>query len=278
VTKAFNEGSHKWYELSRNQGIINTSLQNAPAGLINHECNLTPIFVFLNDHRAQTLQRVVDVAEQFADRTNTEHVKFLLAAGNSGIDAATNQVIADAQITMMVFVYGVVGLMVWVAYRSLRAVLVVILPLCMTSILCMAIMASLGIGVKVSTLPIIALGVGLGVDYGIYIYSRLKDLLHEGLNLQQAYFHTLRSTGKAVAFTGLTLALGTATWIFSPIKFQSDMGILLTFMFLWNMIGALTLLPALSYFLLKIRPATQALGCDPEQSDGQLPEDLRVKQ
>jgi predicted RND superfamily exporter protein len=112
-------------------------------------------------------------------------------------------------------------------------------------------MAFLGIGVKVSTLPIIALGVGLGVDYGIYIYSRLEELLDEGLTLQQAYFHTLRSTGKAVAFTGLTLAIGTTTWIFSPIKFQTDMGILLTFMFLWNMIGSLTLLPILSYYFVK---------------------------
>ena len=92
---------------------------------------------------------------------------------------------------------------------------------------------------------------GLGVDYGIYIYSRLEELLDEGLTLQKAYFHTLRSTGKAVAFTGLTLAIGTTTWIFSPIKFQADMGILLTFMFLWNMIGSLTLLPMLSYYFVK---------------------------
>ena len=112
-------------------------------------------------------------------------------------------------------------------------------------------MAYLGIGVKVATLPVIALGVGVGVDYGIYIYSRLQSYLAMGQSLQDAYRHTLMTTGKAVAFTGVTLAIGVATWIMSPIKFQADMGILLTFMFLWNMLGALVLLPALAKYLLK---------------------------
>jgi predicted RND superfamily exporter protein len=89
------------------------------------------------------------------------------------------------------------------------------------------------------------------VDYGIYIYTKLEKLLIEGLPLQEAYFETLRSTGKAVTFTGLTLAVGVFSWIFSPIKFQADMGILLFFMFLWNMVGAIWLLPALARFLLQ---------------------------
>ena len=109
----------------------------------------------------------------------------------------------------------------------------------------------MGIGVKVATLPVIALGVGIGVDYGIYLYSRLEAFLIEGKNLHDAFFQTLKTTGKAVSFTGLTLAIGVGTWIWSPIKFQADMGILLTFMFLWNMLGALLLLPALSRFVLK---------------------------
>jgi predicted RND superfamily exporter protein len=251
VTKAFNEGSFKWYELSRNQKIIDTSLQYVPPSFINRDCSLAPIFVFLNDHKAETLQRTVDTVEKFNAELDSEDVKVLLAAGNAGIEVATNQLIKESQTFIMVIVYIVVGLMVLLAYRSMRAMVCIVMPLMMTSVLCTALMAFLGIGVKVSTLPIIALGVGLGVDYGIYIYSRLEELLDEGLTLQQAYFHTLRSTGKAVAFTGLTLAIGTTTWIFSPIKFQTDMGILLTFMFLWNMIGSLTLLPILSYYFVK---------------------------
>lgn len=251
VTKAFNEGSYKWLELSRNQKIIDTSLQYVPTGFINKDCSLAPIFVFLDDHKAETLQSVVDTVERYRTSFSSDEVKILLAAGNAGIEVATNQIIEASQTLMMLVVYAVVAVMVLLAYRSMRAVVCIVLPLVMTSVLCTALMAYLGIGVKVSTLPIIALGVGLGVDYGIYIYSRLEEFLEDGFTLQQAYFHTLRSTGKAVAFTGLTLAIGTATWIFSPIKFQSDMGILLTFMFLWNMFGALTLLPMLSYYFVK---------------------------
>ena len=61
----------------------------------------------------------------------------------------------------------------------------------------------------------------------------------------------MQFTGKVVALVGITLAAGVVTWAFSPIKFQADMGILLTFMFVWNMIGALVLIPALSHFLLQ---------------------------
>ena len=112
-------------------------------------------------------------------------------------------------------------------------------------------MAYLEIGVKVATLPVIALGVGVGVDYGIYIYSKLAYFLRRGLSIQEAYYHTLTTTGEAVSLTGAMLAVGVATWIWSPIKFQADMGMLLTFMFIWNMIGAMWLLPALAHFLLK---------------------------
>jgi predicted RND superfamily exporter protein len=174
-----------------------------------------------------------------------------LASGNAGVEAATNQTIDAKQYQMLALVYGVVILLCLIAFRSIRAVLCIIIPLGLTSILCQALMAQMGIGVKVATLPVIALGVGIGVDYGIYIYSRLAEYLKEGMDLEAAYRETLKTTGKAVAFTGITLALGVIFWTLSSIKFQADMGILLTFMFLWNMIGALWLLPALARFLLK---------------------------
>ena len=118
-------------------------------------------------------------------------------------------------------------------------------------------MAYLNIGVKVATLPVIALGVGVGVDYGIYIYSRLSHFLRQGMKIEQAYLATLVYTGKAVCFTGVTLAIGVATWMWSPIKFQADMGKLLTFMFLLNMVGALWLLPALAQLLLSDEQAKE---------------------
>jgi predicted RND superfamily exporter protein len=218
---------------------------------MNTTCSLLPVALFLNDHKAETLQAIVDAAQSFARENQQEGIRFALAAGNAGIEAATNQEIAVAQNRMMLLIYGVVCVLVFVSFASWRAVLCIVLPLALTSFLCQALMAYLEIGIKVATLPVIALGVGVGVDYGIYIYSKLAHYLRHGLSIQEAYYHTLTSTGEAVSLTGAMLAVGVATWIWSPIKFQADMGMLLTFMFIWNMIGAMWLLPALAHFLLK---------------------------
>jgi predicted RND superfamily exporter protein len=207
--------------------------------------------VYLDDHKATTLNLVTTTVEEFKAKYETEDLQFLLAAGGAGIEAATNSVIQKAQYEMLAWVYGVVFILCMISFRSITTVLCILIPLFLTSVLCQALMAYLGIGVKVATLPVIALGVGIGVDYGIYIYSKMQDYLNKGLSLYDAYFNTLITTGKAVAFTGITLAVGVGTWVLSPIKFQADMGILLTFMFLLNMVGALTLLPALSAFLYR---------------------------
>lgn len=258
VTKALSEGSFKWFELSRNQEIINSTIQRAPSGLVNTNCSMTPMIVYLDDHQAETLDRVVDELQMLIEEYPSENYNFMLAAGNAGVEAATNEVIKKAKNVMLLSVYAVVSILCLITFRSLAAVICIITPLALTSILCEALMAQLGIGVKVATLPVIALGVGIGVDYGIYIYSQLETKLKEGLVLQEAYFETLCTTGKAVSFTGVTLAIGVFTWIFSPIKFQADMGILLFFMFLWNMIGSMWLLPAMARFLVRPKVLAQA--------------------
>ena len=252
ISTNMNEGSMKWATISRDQYALNNVMSFMPDRLYNLDCSLTPIFVFLDDHKAETLERVTRAVADFSQiRNNPDVLELKLASGNAGVEAATNQTIAASQYPMLALVYAVVSVLILIAFRSFRAVICIIVPLGLTSILCQALMAYLGIGVKVATLPVIALGVGIGVDYGIYIYSKLSEYLKRGMNLEEAYKQTLKTTGKAVAFTGITLAVGVIFWGFSSIKFQADMGILLTFMFLWNMIGALWLLPALARFLLK---------------------------
>ena len=250
VIKGMNEGNLKWETLSRNQHVLNNSIARADA-LYNSNCSLAPLLVFLEDHKAETLTTAVAAIKDFAEKNDSEEHQFLLAAGNAGIEAATNDVIAASEIMMLIAVYSAVIIMCLITFRSIAATICVILPLVLTSVLGNALMAYMGIGVKVATLPVIALGVGIGVDYGIYIYSRLETFLRMGMPLQEAYYQTLKSTGKAVLFTGVCLAIGVATWMFSAIKFQADMGLMLTFMFLWNMFGAIWLLPALARFLIK---------------------------
>jgi uncharacterized protein len=182
-----------------------------------------------------------------------EGTEFRLATGNVGVMAAMNEEVAASQFPILAYVFGAVILLCWASFRSLRAVACIVIPLALVSLLAYALMAFLDIGLKVNTLPVVALGVGIGVDYGIYIFSRFQFFLKQGMSIQRAYMMTLRVTGNAVVFTGITLAIGVFTWVFSPLQFQADMGILLTFMFLVNMFGAILLLPALATWLLPAR-------------------------
>ncbi|MGL4318163.1 MAG: efflux RND transporter permease subunit [Pseudomonas sp.] len=247
------EGSPKWYTISDNKGVVWPQVNNAlswNSEFLNSECSLIPVLAYLSDHKAATLERVVAVASEFAEEHSTPERQFLLAAGSSGIEAATNIVVKSVQLEMLLAVYAAVALLCLVTFRSWRAVVVAILPLVLTSLLAEALMVQLDIGLKVATLPVVALGVGVGVDYALYLLSVQLEGQRMGLSLQQAYRRAIQFTGKMVALVGVTLAVGVVTWMWSPIKFQADMGILLAFMFIWNMLAALVLIPALSYFLL----------------------------
>jgi predicted RND superfamily exporter protein len=254
LSSALFEASPKWITISHNQALVNTSVlraQEANPDLVNSDCSMVPVIAYLADHKAQTLNRVLLAVEAFAREHDSDRALFLPAAGSAGIDAVTNIVVRDANRTMLVFVYLAVAVLCFITFRSWRAVVVALVPLIVTSILCEALMVALGIGVKVATLPVIALGVGIGVDYALYLLSVQLAQQRNGVPLAQAYRHALLFTGKVVALVGVTLAAGVITWAWSPIKFQADMGILLTFMFVWNMLGALILIPALSCFLLR---------------------------
>ena len=252
---SMNEGDMRWYDVIQNAGTLNAVTAAGPKNVVNDNCNLLTIYAYLKDHKAETLEGVVRTAQGFIAENATPEADFRLAAGNAGIEAATNSVIAAASREMLFWVYGAVIILCLVTFRSWRAVVCAVLPLMLTSILCEALMAQLGMGVKVATLPVIALGVGIGIDYALYVMSVLLARMRAGESLSQAYFHALLFTGKVVMLTGVTLAVGVAIWAFSPIKFQADMGILLAFMFLWNMLGALILLPALAHFLIRPQEA-----------------------
>lgn len=258
VLAGLSEGNPKWYDLLPNQSMLNFVTANAPREFYNIQCNTLPVLAYLADHKAETLSQVSAVAEDFSREYSDDKAEFLLAAGNAGIQAATNQVVETADQQMLYLVYGAVILLSMITFRSWRAVACSIIPLMFVSLVCKALMVLLGIGVKVATLPVIALGVGIGIDYALYVMSVILAQLRSGASLQEAYYRALLASGRVVLLTGFMLAVAVITWVLSPIKFQADMGLLLAFMFLGNMVGALILLPALAYFLLPRQPAAAA--------------------
>lgn len=257
INAGWNEGNLKWRALSRNRDVLAQSVTpvDTATGLLNSDCSAMQVLVFTKDHQGTTIAHIVNEIKKFTREHNSDKLKFLLASGNVGVMAATNEAVDAAEVTMLMSIFGTIIFLCWLMFRQWQAVLCIILPLTLVSILCNALMASLGIGLKVSTLPVIALGVGVGVDYGIYLYERFKHHLSEsGMTIEAAFFEALRERGTAAVFTAVTMSVGVGSWAFSALKFQADMGILLAFMFLVNMLGAILLLPALAALLLSPAP------------------------
>ncbi|MBP7243570.1 MMPL family transporter, partial [Amaricoccus sp.] len=252
INAGWNEGSPKWRVLARNASVLTQSVTYVPtsSGLLNADCSVMPIMIFSADHKAETLERIVAEAKRIEAGPDHPGVTFRLATGNAGVMAATNEAVAAAQFPMLLWVFGVVAALCLATFRSFAATLCILIPLGLASLLAYALMAWLEIGLKVGTLPVVALGVGIGVDYGVYIYSRFAALRRPDRTLRETYEDALAITGNGVLFTGFTLGLAVATWLLSPLKFQADMGILLFFLFVMNMIGAIVLLPALAHFLV----------------------------
>ena len=253
VSAGWSEGNLKWRNLPRNeqalvqaQGYIDTS-----TGLLNKDCSVMPVILFLADHRAETIERVVAAVKSFRAANPSTDVNFRLATGNVGVMAAQNEEVRAKEVPILIYLFGAIGVMCLLTFRSVTGTVLVMLPLTLVSILAYAVMALVGIGLKVTTLPMVALGAGIGVDYGIYLFSRMQAFLHEGCSVHEAYLQTLRVTGASILFTGATLAIGVATWVLSPLKFQADVGLMLTFMFVVNMLAAMLLLPALAAWFFR---------------------------
>lgn len=244
----WNEGSLKWRVLPRDPRNLAQAVApvETGSGLLNADCSVMPVQIFTADHRAATIARVVDAVKAYAADNDSDRHRFRLAGGNLAVTAATNEVVAAAEVPILLYVYAALVGIAGLTFRSVRAVLCIILPLGLVSVLIYALMATLGIGLTVSTLPVAALAVGIGVDYGIYLYARLDSSRRSGLPLADAWRQALRVTGRGVLLTGLTLAVGVGSWVFSALQFQADMGLLLAFAFIANLLGALILLPALA--------------------------------
>ncbi|WP_339515620.1 efflux RND transporter permease subunit [Pseudomonas sp. RL_15y_Pfl2_60] len=255
VTQAYAETDLKWRVLPESTPQIAQGVGFATrvgTEYMNSACNAIPVSIYTKDHQADTISKLMDKVKAFKAAYDSDEIEFQLASGNVGVMAATNEVVHAGDKLVNIALFASVSILCLIMFRSLRITLCVIIPLALVTVLCNALMAFLGIGVKVNTLPVVALGVGVGVDYGIYLFERIKHEMHErNLDLREAFVESLKQRGTASVFTAVTMTLSIATWAFSTLKFQADMGILLAFMFLVNMFGAILLLPALAAWLIK---------------------------
>ena len=251
-----NEGNPRWSAIPGSErGLSQGARAYMPDdGLVTEGCQRMQILVFLTDHEGATVSHVVKETQRIIAGLQSPEVQFLMAGGNVGVMAASNEAVKQAEVVMLAALFGSVALFCWLTFGSFRAVLCILVPLAIVAILCNALMATLGIGLKVATLPVMALGVGVGVDYGIYLYERIAHEMADGKDLRNAFYQAMCQRGTAAVFTALTMSIGVCTWAFAPLKFQADMGVLLSFMFLVNVLGAIFLLPALAAWFNLGRP------------------------
>ena len=263
VFNSYSESNPKFNTLPRESGALVITVQPFPSstGLLNEDCSAMPVLVFTKDHKAETIDTIVAEINRFIEEQPADApVKFRLATGNVGVMAAANDVIKDTEHTVLLWLFLGIGVCVLASFRSLAGLVCVLVPLALVHIVSYAVMVHLEIGIKISNLAVAAFAAGIGVDYGIYIYSVLEEnVMNKGMKLREAYENTLHQTGKAVIFTALTLAATVCTWLFSGLQFQIDMGILLTMMFVANAVAAVLLLPAFAAFLLRGGPTADSL-------------------
>ena len=288
VNAGWNEGNIRWRVLPRDNDTLRQDTQGfeTDSGLLTQDCSAMPVMMFLADHRATTIDRAVAAVKKFRDDNHifagpginlhdqlaklasdaqaegkpfvSDKLNLRLATGNVGVMAAINDEVRAVDHTMLYLLYAAVFLMCLLSFRNPLAALCIVLPLVLVTELGHSLMVQLDIGKKVNTLTVLALGVGVGVDYAIYIFARMRESMKQGRSLTESYFIALKTTGIAIFYTALTLAVGVGTWVFSDLKFQADMGVLLTFMFVVNMIAAIVFLPALCRWLLRPREKSQA--------------------
>lgn len=266
INSMWQEGNPKWAALPRDPTALAqaTSSVSSSTLLVDQRCLTLGVQIYVNDTKADTIKTVTAAVESWINDPahQRDDLKLRIGTGNVTIVSATNTVVEHSELPMLLYVYAVVMTLVIFVYREWRGALCCVIPLILSTIIGNWFLTAAGIGLKISTLPVLAIAVGIGVDYGIYEYNRIQRYMRMGVTPYAAYLQALNDVGSATMFTGGTLAIGVSTWSFSALKFQADMGLLLTFMFIVNMVGAVTLLPALvaafeTIWPLKRKPLTE---------------------
>lgn len=246
-------GDPKWNILPRTRSRILMAISgyffgvshSESARIIDYQFRHAPVHFYLTDHKGDTVRRVIKRAREYIAANPLETAQFRLAGGPIGVLAAANEELLTNDILVNMLGFGTIFLILVVTYRSLLAGVYMILPLLVANAIINAYMGARDIGINIHTLPVVTVGVGFGIDYALYIVSRIIEEQQPGHSLDTAIFQALVTSGKAVAFTALTMILGTLFWTISSLRFSGEMGLLLALWMGVSFLATMTLLPVL---------------------------------
>ena len=207
---------------------------------------------YMRAYNHESIKEAIDQIKKYQETLDSDpdsKITIRLAGGILGILAAINEEVEWSYWAILIVIFSTTFILCTVTYRSFKAAIILLVPLAVSQILCELIMLLFKIDLNISSLPVAAIGVGVGIDYGIYLLSRLKEECYIQNDFDKARLIALITTGKVIMFTALTLGLGVGFWIFATMKFSAEMGLLILLLMIFNMTSALVLVPSLTAIL-----------------------------
>ena len=256
VNRLTHSDDPRWMQIPDNAaevgGLMFTYMASSPipgalAEFVNPDENEANMVFYYKDQRAETISRAVALAEEGATlvESRVPGLSIELGGGLIGVSAAANEALHSDHMLIIPVVMLVAFVLVMAYYQSLHAGWLMVLPMLFATVMTYAFMVWRGINISVNTVPVIAVGVGVGIDYAVYFMDRIREEYKDCGDMGQAAVRAFSTTGYAVSFTALTLIAGVVMWIFlSDLRFQSDAAILLSFMLIVNALAAMLIVPA----------------------------------
>jgi hypothetical protein len=271
LARLFHEGEPKWGFIPDNKKYIAEMFyqfqQTSQAGELDRfmstNARYGTVITLYRGYSHDIIMNAINSGQAWADEHTDEHVKWLFAGGLFGVLAAVNEAVEDSYWTTLALVMLAVAAFLYFTYGTLAGTIILMIPVLMAQLATEAFMYLMHIDLNVNSLPIAAVGAGVGVDYGIYHFSRMIDLADEGHDLDAAVDGATATTGKAIIFTASTMVVGAMFWWFSDLKFQAEMGFLLGLLMVFNTFGGLVLVPA---WIKVIRPSFLTERCAKAQA------------
>jgi predicted RND superfamily exporter protein len=261
VNLTLHDGNPLWAQLPRNKTMLSglmgyLRLNTAPSTFerfIDEGRERSQITLFFADHTSDNLLRIRNAAYDFFKNRPMKIGKgeFKLAGGRIGLEMALNEEMKRSHAIIDLTVLGAIFILCSLSFMSITAGLMLTLPLVLANSVAGAYMSLFNIGISINTLPVAAVGVGVGVDFAIYLYSRCQEEFHlQGGDWTNTIIQSICTCGKAVVYTGLTIILPIITWyFFSDMKFQAQVGFFLAMIMGTNVVLTITLHPLLIYII-----------------------------
>jgi hypothetical protein len=262
VNSVFHELEPKWGVIPNNWvdigGLFFIFFSGSPptetAKYVTTDYQTAHVTFFCRDHKGSNIERIIARSEEFIAANPMEKAAFRLAGGLIGVLAAANQELLRNDVMMNALGFGTIYIVLLFTYRSFVSGLIMLLPLIVSNFVINAYMGYQNMGININTLPVITVGVGFGIDYGLYIVSRsiesyfeLEDKYSEEQNnerVSEAVYLAVTTAGKNVTFVSVTMVFSTMAWpLITSIRFCAEMGLLLAIWMTISWAASLTLLP-----------------------------------